>query len=88
MAGSNLMYELANGNLGAWTVVSQLDYAHLEQLNHTEVRGSMIWVGYKDICKQDIEAFKRKLSDGSLEVLVMATPDWKYANASLLENKS
>ncbi len=26
------------------------------------IRGSQIWVGYKDHCKQDIEAFKTAIS--------------------------
>lgn len=78
MSGSNLMYELAGGNPGALSVVGRLDFAGLTQLKQTDLRGSMIWVGYKDICGEDIELFKDKIFDHSIEGLVHETPDYKY----------
>lgn len=78
MSGSNLMYELSEGNPGALNVVSHLDYRELAILVRTQLRGSMIWVGYKDICKEDIETFKEKIDNGSIESLVKETPDWDF----------
>lgn len=55
---------MAEGNPGAINVLVKLmedpigfiDVLHLDDMN---MRGSQIWVGYKDHCKQDIEAFRK-----------------------------
>lgn len=78
MAGSQLMYELSEGNPGALSVVSRLDYRHLALLKHMGISGQFIWIGYKDICDEDIEKFKLKIEDGSIEKEVKATNDWEY----------
>lgn len=72
------MYELAEGNPGALSVVSRLDFVDLEALKETDLRGSMIWVGYKDICGEDIAVFKNKIADRTIEKLVHKTPDYKW----------
>lgn len=78
MVGSSLMYSLADGNPGALTVVSKLNWVDLIALDKTMIRSSMIWVGFKDICKEDIKEFKKKLHNNTLQDAVMKTPDWKY----------
>jgi len=78
MSGSNLMYELAEGNPGALSVVSRLDYAELAKLIRTDLRGSLIWIGYKDICNEDMSILNQKIIDGTIEGLVHDTPDYKY----------
>ena len=81
MAGSQYMYELAGGNPGALSVVGRLDVIHLEKLKGTDLRGSMIWVGYKDICGEDINEFREKILNGTIEGLVHETPHYKYEKA-------
>lgn len=78
MAGSNLMYDLAEGNPGALSVVSKLDYPQLAALSKTDLRGQFIWVAYKDICGSNIQTLKEQILRGVIEQKVKDTRDWKY----------
>ncbi len=58
------LVKMSEGNIGAITVLMQLverdDPAKLMvilDLDDMNIRGSQIWVGFKDACGEDIEAF-------------------------------
>lgn len=78
MANSDLLYELADGNPGAFSVVSQLESKELRALKRTSLRGSDIWIGYRDICGEDMVKFTEMIKDETLFDAVAATPDWKF----------
>ncbi len=57
-----LLISLSEGNPGAITVLSQMiknndNLIHLFSLDDMNMRGSQIWVGYKDYCGENIDAF-------------------------------
>lgn len=64
----DMVTKMAEGNPGAITVLMQLlkrdDPAALMivlDLDDMNMRGPQIWVGFKDHCKQDIEAFAKAI---------------------------
>ena len=67
--------ELCEGNPGAATVLSRLSTiepvkdhfdSYLNVLIHYGIKGSMVWILYKDICKSDISLFRNKLTEYAL----------------------
>lgn len=65
----DLIMQMSEGNPGALSVIVQLlkegpmglmDILNLDDMG---MRGSQIWCGYKDHCKQDINAFRQALRD-------------------------
>lgn len=64
---------LAQGNPGALTAMSALvkdsefTPVDLAILQAAQLRGSDIWIGYKDICGYDIAKFRQMLSDHTLK---------------------
>ena len=66
----SLLVQMSEGNPGAAGVLADLikddpeggfmKVLHLDDMN---IRGSQIWVGYKDHCGQDLEVFKKALVD-------------------------
>lgn len=59
---------MCEGNPGALSVLMKLaedpmGLIYILDLDDMGMRGSQIWVAYKDHCKQDIAAFKKALSD-------------------------
>lgn len=64
------MVNMVEGNPGAITVLVKLmedplGLITLASLDDRMIYGADIWIAYKDICGQDIEAFKRKVADRS-----------------------
>lgn len=60
----NRLVELSDGNPGAATTLSTIVNERpgealqvLETLDAMNIRGSRIWLGYKDYCGQDIDDF-------------------------------
>lgn len=59
--------DLAEGNPGAVRTLVELvetqdDASDLfRKLTEHDIRGPLVWVGYKDHCDEDIDAFARKL---------------------------
>lgn len=66
MSTTDLLLLMSEGNPGAITVLMQLvvqDPLLMLTLNDMNIRGSQIWVGYKDVCGEDLELFKQKVLD-------------------------
>ena len=67
--------ELAEGNPGAMTVMTNLHKTQddpeflFERLEELDLHGTYIWVGYKDGCDEDIEAFAQAVRDGDEAML-------------------
>lgn len=67
---------MSEGNPGALRVLCELvksdpmtgmvDVLHLDDMN---IRGSQIWVGYKDYCREDIEKFRVALRERNKEMV-------------------
>ena len=62
----DLLFEMSEGNPGAISVLIglQKDPLHLLTILHLDdmnIRGSQIWVGYKDCCDCDIDKFSEKV---------------------------
>jgi len=65
----DMSVSIAEGNPGAATVIAELlkpewedgmmKLLHLDDMN---IRGSQIWVGYKDYCGEDINAFREAIA--------------------------
>lgn len=68
---------MGEGNPGALTVLSQLlggknadevtfaeGYTDICRLDEQRIYGSDIWVGYKDVCAEDIKEFRKLIRTG------------------------
>jgi hypothetical protein len=75
-----MMTQLAAGNPGAATVLcmlaerprADLPAGHLDlflDMERLGLRGSQIWVAFKDHCKKDIITFARRVRDGDAALL-------------------
>ena len=58
------LIELSDGNPGALTVLTDCAAQTpssfgviVDKLEEHDIRGSLIWVGYKDICDEELSAF-------------------------------
>lgn len=65
----DLVVEMSEGNPGAITVMMQLinrdqmgGFMRILDLDDMNIRGSQVWIGYKDHCGQDIEKFEAAVS--------------------------
>ena len=71
----NIALKMAEGNLGAATVLGLLLRAGMDgfrvvlDLDDMNIRGSQIWVAYKDYCKQDLTALKKASFDRDIEMV-------------------
>lgn len=61
----DVLMEMSEGNPGAISVLAQLlegnpmdGFTSILALDDMNMRGSQIWVGYKDYCGQDIDKFR------------------------------
>jgi hypothetical protein len=66
----DLLTTMAEGNPGGLTVMMKLlendpivGLAHILHLNDMNIRGTQIWVGYKDHCKSDLQVFIQAIKD-------------------------
>ena len=57
---------MSEGNPGGLSVLCKLldkspevNFTYLLDLDDMNIRGSQIWIGYKDYCKEDLEEFKK-----------------------------
>jgi len=60
----DIMIKMSEGNSGAATVLAYLHgepLVMLLNLDDMNIRGSQIWVGFKDHCNSDIAWFKRAI---------------------------
>lgn len=57
------LLEIAEGNAGAISVISTLvktgEFYYIDDLKTLGIRGPMIWMLYKDVCKQNIEKLRK-----------------------------
>jgi len=57
------LLEIAEGNSGAISVISTLvklgEFYYIDDLKAIGIKGPMIWMLYKDVCKQDIEKLRK-----------------------------
>lgn len=84
----DIMVKMSEGNPGAITVLMQLmkepiGLMDVLTLDDMGIRGSQIWVGYKDYCKQDIVKFKEaiKVRDTAMIAVINAECPGKKAIA-------
>jgi hypothetical protein len=67
------MVNLSEGIIGATTVITQLygeemdGLVYLVDLEEQDIKGSSIWIAYKDICGCDINKMKIDLRSGDLK---------------------
>jgi hypothetical protein len=72
-----LMFKMSEGNPGAMSVLMQIlqnseDVLTILDLDDMNIRGSQIWVGFKDYCGEDIDKFiaaARKRDEKMIEVI-------------------
>jgi hypothetical protein len=75
----DLLATMAEGNPGALNVLAAIAQSQVEDamliplhLDDMNIRGTQIWVGYKDYCKQDLKKFMeaaRSRDEGMVEVI-------------------
>ena len=57
------LLEIAEGNTGAISVISTLvktgEFYYIDDLKTLGIRGPIIWMLYKDVCKQNIEKLRK-----------------------------
>ena len=75
-SGLQLLMKMSEGNPGAATVLAQLFQTDLGimsvlSLDDMNIRGSQIWIGYKDYCKQDIDKFKQAIQARDPEMVAV-----------------
>ena len=81
--------KMAEGNPGAVTVITQIlqdkemGLFRLLDLDDMNIRGSQIWVGYKDYCDEDLPSFVDaiKKRDSEMVNVINRTfgPEWPRA---------
>jgi len=79
----NMLVDMSKGNPGGATVLVKLfegvkpedALKDIEILNEAGIYGGNLWIGFKDLCNQDIEEFRKKLHD---EDLVQQITDSRY----------
>lgn len=84
----DVLVTMAEGNPGAINAIRQLmdgnengilDVLRLDDMN---IRGSQIWVGFKDVCEGNVELFRKKIRDRDMEMVhlinkeMFADPSW------------
>lgn len=77
---------LSKGNPGAVRVCMDIltsgpeGIITLLSMDDMNMRGSVIWLGYKDICKQDLNVFMEKITnrDPVMVDAINALPDMSY----------
>ena len=72
----NMMMKMSEGNPGAITVCTEIlkadpigGFMALLSLDDMNMRGSQIWVGFKDHCKQDLGAFLAAITERDPEMV-------------------
>lgn len=68
------LVRMSKGNPGGATVLAKLfEGVDLEEakkdvntLDEAEIYGGNLWIGFKDLCSQDIEQFRKKLKEDDL----------------------
>jgi hypothetical protein len=71
----DMAVKMSEGNPGALSVLIQLmemgmdGFMVIMHLDDMNIRGSQIWVGYKDFCGEDIEKFKETVEARSPEMV-------------------
>ena len=72
MTVQDAMYALSEGNVGAVTALAEIvkhsdmgiiDLCHLDDAG---IYGSVIWLGYKDVCNFDVPLFVKKIRERTL----------------------
>lgn len=81
-----LIIKMSEGNPGAITVLAELTKAKgmdvlwlILGLDDMNIRGSQIWVGFKDHCGGDAAKFEQAIKDRDPEMVATinrACPDW------------
>lgn len=66
--------QMSEGNPGAINVLIQLmkdpmEFIDILNLDDMNMRGSQIWIAYKDHCKEDIEALRKAIRDRDPEMV-------------------
>lgn len=87
-----VIVKMSEGNIGGLSVIIKLmedpmGIIYLGHLDDLGIYGCSIWIGYKNICKEDIEAFKEKLvrdrSDFSSEIEKIRNPVRTIKNSAM-----
>ena len=77
---------MAEGNIGALTVLIQLlkdkqnGLACLLHLDDMNIRGTQIWIGFKDCCKQDLEKFKERIKSRDAAMVEIINAEGQKGN--------
>lgn len=78
---SKTIVNMCDGNPGALTVLIEVIKTLKEdvwlilcRLDDAEIYGPDIWLGYKDVCKQDIIRFIDEVKGGTLKAKIHALP--------------
>ena len=74
---STVIVKMAEGNPGAASVLGELlqkkgfekGIQHILSLNDMNIRGSQIWVGYKDHCGMNMDKFVKCIDDRSEDMV-------------------
>lgn len=84
---SNIIIKMSEGNPGAITVLMQLleknameGFRHILDLDDMNIRGTQIWIGYKDYCKNSIENFKKCVSNRDREMVNIINEQGRLGN--------
>ena len=81
----NLAVTMSEGNPGAASVIGQLlqddtGFMKLLGLDDMNIRGTQIWVGYKDHCGEDIEKFKAAIHERDADMVETINKECLYAD--------
>lgn len=69
-----LLMLMSEGNPGALSVLSKLiddeiGFILIFALDDMNIRGTQIWIGYKDFCKENLEDFIKAIKDRNKEMI-------------------
>ena len=84
----DLVVLMAEGNPGGLNVMmgllkengTEIGAALIVKLDEMNMRGPQIWVGYKDHCGQDLEAFAKAIIDGDQSMVDKVNQECYHPN--------
>lgn len=76
-SAQNIILAMIEGNMGAANVLSQVGEKHgfeglidvIADLDDMNIRGTQIWIGYKDYCGEDLESFMESVCDRDKDMI-------------------
>lgn len=82
----DILFKMSEGNLGALNVLMQIMatsdqfFSHLLLLDDMNIRGTQIWLGYKDFSGSDVEVFMKNIETQNADMIICINEEGRNGN--------